>query len=95
MSAQIPKTMKAAYLEEHGKPTIVKEIPVPELLDNEVLIKVEVAPVNPSDFMFLLGMYATSKHAPTVPGFEGAGTVVDAKGKKKIYFYIIIINNLY
>lgn len=80
MSTDIPKTMKAVYLEEHGKPTIVKEIPVPELLENEILVKVEVSPVNPSDFMFLLGIYDIAKHAPTVPGFEGAGIVIDAKG---------------
>lgn len=73
--------MKAVFLEMFGKPTIVKQIPVPVLKQNELLVKVEAAPVNPSDLAFLEGQYATSKLAPTVPGFEGAGTVVDAIGE--------------
>lgn len=83
MSSEIPKTMKAVFLEQHGKPTIVKEIPVPEIKDNELLIKVEAAPINPSDYMFTLGLYAASKHAPTVPGFEGSGIVVAANGDRE------------
>lgn len=40
-----------------------------------------------------MGYYPAGKDAPTVPGLEGAGTVVDAKGKYlyiKKYIYKII-----
>lgn len=57
-------------------------------------MKVVSAPINPSDLTFLYGYYPTSKKAPTVPGFEGAGIVVAAKGElestfigKKVGFY--------
>ena len=45
---------------------------------NEVLIKMEAAPCNPSDIAFIRGGYNIKKTAPAVPGFEGAGNVVDA-----------------
>jgi len=41
-----------------------------------VLIKVESAPINPSDLGFLRGSYSSGKKLPTTPGFEGSGTVV-------------------
>lgn len=71
-----PSYMKTVFLQEFGKPTMVKEIPVPEIKEGELLIKVEAAPINPSDYMYTLGLYPIHKKAPTVPGLEGAGTVI-------------------
>jgi len=61
----------------------VVEIPRPSVRINEVLVEMEGAPCNPSDIAFLRGMYNISKDFPTVPGFEGAGTVIDGKGVGK------------
>ncbi len=57
--------------------------PVPILRPGEVLVKMEAAPCNPSDIAFLRGGYNIVKPLPAVPGFEGAGTVVDTGGEAK------------
>jgi len=46
------------------------------------LIKVEAAPLNPSDLYFMQGMYddIVKVQYPLVPGWEGAGTVVQTGG---------------
>lgn len=55
-----------------------KEIPIPK--DNEVLIKIHASPINPSDLMFIRGLYGIKKKAPVAAGFEASGTVA-AVGK--------------
>ncbi len=54
---------------------------LPELTDEQVLIKMEAAPCNPSDIAFIRGVYNVIKPLPAVPGFEGAGVVVDTGSK--------------
>ena len=51
-------------------------LPLPGLADDEVLVKVHSAPLNPSDLGFLRGFYPSSKPKPTFAGFEGSGLVV-------------------
>jgi NADPH:quinone reductase-like Zn-dependent oxidoreductase len=43
-------------------------------------VKIDSAPCNPSDLLFLQGKYGTLKTLPSVPGWEGAGTVVASGG---------------
>lgn len=54
----------------------LKEIATPRVKDTEVLVKIEMTPVNPSDIAFLRGGYNITKALPAIPGFEGSGTVV-------------------
>ena len=49
-----------------------------DLNPDEVLVKMEAAPINPSDIAFIRGEYNVDKPMPAVPGFEGTGKVVDA-----------------
>ena len=79
--------MRAVLLEEYREDVRdairslkVVERPVPEPRRGEVLIRVEAAPCNPSDLLFLQGKYGTLKTLPSVPGWEGAGTVVASGG---------------
>jgi len=58
----------------------VEEISIPKLERDEVLIKVEASPINPSDELFCDGLYKIPVTLPFTPGFEGAGIVV-ATGK--------------
>lgn len=51
---------------------------LPKLQTSQVLIKMEAAPCNPSDIAFIRGVYNVIKPIPAVPGFEGAGVVIDA-----------------
>ena len=77
----IPRTMRAVQLLAYeGKPENISiaEIPVPRPGPGEVLVKVFASPINPSDLMFIQGLYGFKKSLPAVPGFEGSGTVVDA-----------------
>ncbi len=46
----------------------------------ELLIRIDAAPINPSDVAFLQGSYQVKKTFPAVPGFEGSGEIV-ATGK--------------
>lgn len=65
----------------------VEELPVPAPKTDEVLIKIDVSPCNPSDIAFMQGGYNIVKTLPTAPGFEGAGTVIstgDSEEAKKL-----------
>jgi NADPH:quinone reductase len=55
----------------------VVELPVPRPGPGQVLIRVAASPINPSDLMFLRGLYGFKKPLPAIPGFEGSGTVVE------------------
>jgi len=51
--------------------------PVPRPANGQVLVRIAAAPINPSDLMFLRGMYIKKK-LPVVAGFEASGIVVAA-----------------
>jgi NADPH:quinone reductase-like Zn-dependent oxidoreductase len=55
----------------------IKEVANPVLNDDEVLIKTHAASCNPSDIAFIQGVYNIVKSIPAIPGFEGAGTIVE------------------
>jgi NADPH:quinone reductase len=44
------------------------------------LIKVEAAPINPSDIYMMQGEYNGTFEYPLIPGSEGAGTVIESGG---------------
>lgn len=58
----------------------VVEKPKPTPGPGQVLVKMAAAPCNPSDLLFLTGKYGVKKPYPAVPGWEGAGTVVEHGG---------------
>ena len=77
--------MKSITLPSYNKNIIramlglkVMEIEMPKPEDNDVIIKVHAAPVNPSDIAFIQGVYNVVKPLPAIPGFEASGEVVDA-----------------
>src|SRR4051812_9050580 len=80
--SEIPKTMRAVQLLNYdGRPesiTFIDNLAVPRPGPGQVLVKVAASPINPSDLAFLAGMYGFKKPLPTIPGFEGSGTVVDS-----------------
>lgn len=51
-------------------------IAVPEPVGRQVLIKVSLASINPSDVMFIQGAYGQPRAKGQPAGFEGVGTVV-------------------
>ena len=80
-TSALPETMRALSLTAYdGRPESlqVTELPLPKPGPGQVLVRVTAAPINPSDLMFVRGLYGVKKPLPAVPGFEGSGTVVAA-----------------
>ena len=77
--------MKAVVVHEYGGPEVLKfeEVPRPEPKENEVLVRVIGAGVNPVDAMIRSGKYAKffGTTLPLVPGYDIAG-VVEKTGAK-------------
>jgi NADPH:quinone reductase-like Zn-dependent oxidoreductase len=78
-----PTTMRAVQLRAYdgkAESIAVAELPMPRPGPGQVLVRVAASPINPSDLMFIRGLYGFKKPLPAVPGFEGSGTVVEAGG---------------
>lgn len=69
--------MKAIVVREFGAAEVMKleEIPTPELNENQVLVRIKAAGVNPVDTYIRSGVYAQKPDLPYTPGKDGAGTV--------------------
>jgi len=82
MSTAIPKTMRFVDITEAGGPEVlqVRERPLPEMADGDVLIKVAGAGLNGADMTQRRGKYPMPPGASDIPGLEASGTVV-AVGK--------------
>ena len=76
--------MRQLQLIAHGEPSDVIElntISEPALGPEEVLISMEAAPVNPSDFLFVRGIYGVQPAFPSSVGAEGVGRVAKIGSK--------------
>ncbi len=65
--------MKSAVFETLGKPWEVlqlQDVPMPEPGEGEVRIKVTTCNINPSDIMFVQGMYGIRPELPGVGGLR-------------------------
>ncbi|WP_419913423.1 alcohol dehydrogenase catalytic domain-containing protein [Hoeflea sp.] len=56
------------------------EIPLPDLADGQVLIKMAMASINPSDLHYIKGEYGHPRVKGAAAGFEGVGEVVAGNG---------------
>src|SRR6266446_9663190 len=78
-------TMKAIVVHEYGGREVLKyeEVPRPEPKDNEVLVRMIAAGVNPVDALIRSGKYAKffGTTVPLIPGYDIAG-VVEKTGAK-------------
>ena len=80
-----PKTMKATFVTEFGKPLTTGELPIPEPKDGQVLIKIEACGVCHTDVHAVDGDWPGRPKLPFTPGHEGIGRVVSmGKGVKQI-----------
>jgi len=76
--------MRQLQLVAHGEPSDVIElntISEPALGQAEVLISMEAAPLNPSDFLFVSGKYGVRPAFPSSVGAEGVGRVAKVGSK--------------
>ena len=76
--------MRQLQLIAHGEPWDVIQLntlPEPALGQEDVLISMEAAPLNPSDFLFVRGMYGVRPAFPSPVGAEGVGRVAKIGSK--------------
>lgn len=77
--------MKAVVIDAYGGPEVlnVREVAVPEITKDQVLVKVKAAGVNPADWKIREGYLAEAfpHQLPLTPGWEMAG-IVEAVGSK-------------
>jgi len=72
------QVMRAVRVSQFGGPEVLKiesNVPVPKPENNEVLIKVEAAGVNPVDTYIRNGTYTRVPDLPYTPGEDSAGTI--------------------
>lgn len=70
--------MKELIFDQTGQPKEVlqlRESPIPSPKPHEVLIRVTARNINPSDIMFVRGMYGIVPKLPSSAGFEACGVV--------------------
>jgi len=74
------KSIKAVIYERHGNPADVLRIeaqPWPKPAADEAVVEMRAAPINPADLNAIEGKYPARPQLPAIPGFEGAGVIVD------------------
>ncbi|EEF37017.1 2-methylene-furan-3-one reductase [Ricinus communis] len=85
--SSLPSEMKAWVYGEYGGVDVLKfdeKVSVPEVKEDQVLIKVVAAALNPVDAKRRQGKFkATDSPLPTVPGYDVAGIVVKVGSKVK------------
>ncbi len=91
--------MKCLQFETPGDPAEVlkcvdRDVPVPQ--HGEVRVRMLASPINPSDMMFVRGVYGVQPKLPQVPGFEGVGVVEASGGGIKGNFFtgkrVVVLN---
>jgi len=84
----LPQTYKAIIGNEKGEPSL-KEFPLPQPSTNQVLVKVEYAPINPTDLLKMRGFYGKPQdYNTTFHGSEGSGVVVAVGNDLKIPYKV-------
>lgn len=90
------KTQRAVVVQK-DRSLKVEQVEAPQVGDNEVLVKVAAAVINPSDIIYTLGQYVQYVEAPHRAGFEGSGTVIEIgknfKGNLKVGDKVSIVTH--
>jgi L-iditol 2-dehydrogenase len=73
---KIPNKCKVAVIEEYGKPYQFRDFPIPEVEDNAILVKVQMAGVCGTDVHQVRGELGLRPKLPIVPGHEVVGEIV-------------------
>jgi propanol-preferring alcohol dehydrogenase len=68
-------TMKAAVVHRFGEPLQIEEVPLPEVLPGQVLVKVVASGVCHTDLHAANGDWPVKPSLPFIPGHEGVGFV--------------------
>ena len=82
-SISLPETYQLLVTTSPGQPPKVDTVPVPKPGENQILVKVAFAPMNPSDIASMYGGYVQKLN---IIGLEGSGTVVALGQNLKVPF---------
>ena len=83
MPNRFENEMRAVQFFETGSPSSVLryvDVHQPTPGPGEVLVRMKMASINPSDLMFIRGQYTIPANCPAIPGFEGVGVVEKSGG---------------
>ncbi|KAG6495568.1 hypothetical protein ZIOFF_043394 [Zingiber officinale] len=87
VASDVPPKMKAWVYDDYGPVSVLRAddgVLVPEVEDQQVLVKVVAAALNPVDFKRRQGMFKSADSAlPTVPGYDVAGIVIKVGSQVK------------
>ncbi len=75
--------MKAIVFERFGDPEEVlevRDVAVPKPGPGQVRVRMLASPINPSDLLWVRGIYGRLPKLPATPGFEGVGVVEESGG---------------
>ena len=84
-STSLPETYQALVTTSPGQPPKVDTLPLPKPGENQILVKVAFAPINPSDIASMYGGYVQKLN---IIGLEGSGTVVALGQNLKVPFTV-------
>lgn len=92
--------MQAVLFDSPGEPADVLhhgEANVPQPGPGQVRVKMLASPINPSDMMFVRGIYGIKPECPQSPGFEGVGVVEESGGGLRGTFFkgkrVVVMNS--
>ncbi len=74
------ENISVVVYQRHGNPEEVLRVvtePWPKPAVDEAVVEMRAAPINPADLNAIEGKYPGRRELPAIPGFEGAGVVVD------------------
>jgi NADPH:quinone reductase-like Zn-dependent oxidoreductase len=75
--------MKAIVFDQCGTPEDVlqvRDVSEPRPSRGQVRVRMLTSPINPSDLLFIRGIYGRKPRLPATPGFEGVGIVEESGG---------------
>ena len=80
LTTTIPTHSRVVLLHAHGDSPILEIVDriTPKPKPGQILVKMAAAPINPSDVLFIQGLYGLNRPLPIIPGLEGSGLVVAA-----------------
>lgn len=84
-TSKIPKTMSGVVIEKPGDVSVLAyktDLPVPEIKEDQVLVKNAYIGVNYIDTYFRTGLYPSSSGYPLITGKEASGTIVASKSPR-------------
>ncbi|CAD6192386.1 unnamed protein product [Caenorhabditis auriculariae] len=78
---RLPETQRALIFDQYNGPLEIRNIPIPEPKDDEILVRILYSGICHTDLHVWLGEMESMTTAPLVGGHEGAGEVIEVGAK--------------